>query len=149
VKDRSASKPLLVLVDSVDMVATIAADIPEAARALMQRHWPGPLTLVLRARPHVPEGVTAGTGTVGIRFSSHAVARALVTALGAPVTAPSANREGGSPPTTAAEVVACLGDAVDLVIDGGATPGGAPSTVLDVTSDPPRVLREGAVRPCA
>jgi L-threonylcarbamoyladenylate synthase len=149
VKDRSASKPLLVLVDSVDMVATIAADIPQAARTLMQRHWPGPLTLVLPAQPHVPPEVTAGTGTVGVRISGHPVARALVTALGAPVTAPSANREGHAPPTTAADVVAALGDAVDLVIDGGSTPGGAPSTILDLTSDPPRVVREGPVRPCA
>ena len=148
VKSRSASKPLLVLVDSVDMVVTIAADIPRAARVLMQRHWPGALTLVLPAQPHVPPEITALTGTVGVRLSPHPVARALVSALGRPITAPSANREGDPAPSTAAEVLAGLGDAVDFVLDGGATAGGAPSTVIDVTTDPPRVLRDGAVRPC-
>lgn len=148
VKGRSASKPLLVLVDSIDMVVTIAADIPHAARVLMQRHWPGALTLVLPALPHVPPEITAGTGTVGVRLSPHPVARALVTALGRAITAPSANREGEAPPTTASGVLAGLGDAVDFLLDGGATTGGPPSTVVDVTTDPPRVLRDGAVRPC-
>jgi L-threonylcarbamoyladenylate synthase len=111
----------------------------------MDRHWPGPLTLVLRAGPRVPAAVSAGTGSVGLRVPAHAVARALVRALGEPVTAPSANTSGAAPPVTAAEVLAQLGGAIDLVLDAGATPGGAPSTVLDVTVDPPRVIRPGAV----
>jgi len=106
------------------------------------------LTLVLPALPHVPPEITAGTGTVGVRLSPHPVARALVTALGRAITAPSANREGETPPTTASGVLAGLGDAVDFLLDGGATTGGPPSTVVDVTTDPPRVLRDGAVRPC-
>ena len=145
VKDRPASMPLLVLVDSREMVARVAAAIPERARALMDRHWPGALTLVLRAAPGVPADITAGTGTVGVRLSAHGVARALVAALGAPVTAPSANPTGTAPPTTAAAVLAQFGDALDLVLDGGPTAGGAPSTVVDVTVDPPRVIRQGAV----
>src|SRR5439155_1523329 len=101
----------------------------------------GALTLVLRARPGVPEEVTAGTRTVGVRLSPHPVALGLVRALRAPVTAPSANPSGLEPPTTASVVLAYFRDAIDLVVDGGATAGGEPSTVLDTTVDPPRVLR--------
>ena len=109
-KGRPDDKPLLVLVDGIAMAETLAIEVPPAARALMARHWPGALTLVLRARPHVPVEVTAGSGTVGVRLSAHPVARALVQALGAPVTAPSANPSGLSAPTTAAEVRAHFGD---------------------------------------
>jgi len=112
----------------------------------MARHWPGALTLVMPARAHVPDGVTAGTGTVGVRMSPHPVARGIVEALGAPLTAPSANPAGAQPPTTAVEVLRHFASGIDLVLDGGPTPGGAPSTVLDVTVDPPRLLRAGAVR---
>ena len=146
VKGRADAKPLLVLVDSLAMVEGLAAEIPPAARTLMARHWPGALTLVLRARPHVPVEVTAGSGSVGVRLSAHPVARGLVGALGAPITAPSANPSGVTPPTTAAGVLAHFLDRIELLLDGGATPGGQPSTVLDLTVDPPRVLRAGAVR---
>jgi L-threonylcarbamoyladenylate synthase len=145
VKGRPASMPLLLLVDSRAMAASIATAIPSRASELMERHWPGPLTLVLRATPRVPAEVTAGTGTVGVRVPAHPVARALVRALGEPVTAPTANATGAPPPVTAADVLAQLGGAIDLILDAGATPGGAPSTVLDVTVDPPRVIRQGAV----
>ena len=146
VKGRPEGKPLLVLVDSIAMVERLTTDVPPRARALMDRYWPGALTLVLRARADVPFEITAGSGTIGVRLSAHAVARALVTALGGPVTAPSANLSGRPAPTTAAEAVAAFGDALPLVLDGGATPGGRPSTVLDVTVDPPRVIRAGAVQ---
>jgi len=146
VKGRPEGKPLLVLVDSIAMAEAVALAIPAEARALMGRHWPGALTLVLRARPEVPDAVTAGSGTVGVRLSPHPVAQALVRALGAPVTAPSANQSGGPPPTTAAAVLAEFRDRIDLVLDGGPTAGGEPSTVLDVTVDPPRLVRAGAVR---
>jgi L-threonylcarbamoyladenylate synthase len=144
-KGRPAGKPVLVLVDSVAMAESVA-EISPAARALMTQHWPGALTLVMPARARVPAGITAGTGTVGVRMSPHAVARGLVNALGAPITAPSANPAGGPPPTSAADVLAHFESGIDLVLDGGPAPGGAPSTVLDVTVDPPRVLRAGAVR---
>ena len=146
VKGRPESRPVLVLVDGQDMVETVAMGASPAARALMARHWPGPLTLVLRARPSVPLEVTGGTGTVGVRLSSHPVARGLVHALGAPVTAPSANPTDRLPATTAAEVLAYFDGAIELVLDGGATPGGLPSTVLDATVDPPVTLRAGPVR---
>jgi L-threonylcarbamoyladenylate synthase len=146
VKGRQDDKPLLVLVDSQAMAESLAAEIPSAARELMARHWPGALTLVLRARSHVPAEVTAGSGTVGIRLSAHPVARGLVTALGAPVTAPSANPSGLPPPTAAGAVLVHFRRRIELLLDGGETAGGPPSTVLDATVDPPRVLRPGAVR---
>jgi L-threonylcarbamoyladenylate synthase len=143
-KGRPDSKPLLVLVDSVAMAETVA-HVGEPARALMKRYWPGALTLVLPARAIVPADVTAGTGTLGVRVSSHPIAHGLVRTLGEPVTAPSANPSGREPPTTARAVVAYFGDGLDLVLDGGPTAGGAPSTVLDMTVDPPAIIRQGAV----
>jgi L-threonylcarbamoyladenylate synthase len=146
VKGRPEGKPLLILVDSVAMVDVVALEITARARELMARHWPGALTLVLRARPEVPAEVTAGSGTVGVRLSPHPVARGLVRALGEPVTAPSANPSGGSAPTTAAEVLAHFGGRIELVLDAGTTAGGEPSTVLDLTTGPPRLIRAGALR---
>jgi L-threonylcarbamoyladenylate synthase len=145
VKGRPAGKPLLVLVDSLAMVTRVAADIPPRARRLMARYWPGPLTLVLPAREDVPPALTGRGRTVGVRLSAHPVARALVATAGVPVTAPSANLHGAPSPRTADEVVAGLGDRIDLVLDGGRTPGGPPSTLVDVTRTPPVVIRPGAV----
>ena len=144
VKGRDEGKPLLVLVDSIGMAERVA-EVTARGRQLMARHWPGALTLVMRARPGLAAEVTAGTGTIGVRLSPHPVARGLVGALGAPVTAPSANRADAPPPVTAAAVRAAFEGAVDLVLDGGPTAGGPPSTVVDVTSGAPRVLRQGAV----
>ena len=144
-KGRPADKPLLILVDSVAMVEGVARDVPDRARRLMARYWPGALTLVLSAHPDLPAALTGGTGTIGVRLSPHPLARALVAGLGEPVTAPSANPHGGASPRTADEVIAGLADRVDLVLDGGATPGGPASTLLDLTRTPPAVLRAGAV----
>lgn len=145
VKGRPPDKPLLVLVDSLDMAARVATAIPAAASRLVARYWPGPLTLVLAARPGIPEALTAGTGTIGVRIPGHRLALALVRAAGVPVTAPSANPHGAPAPRTAGETLAGLGGGVDLVLDGGPTPGGPPSTVLDVTVTPPRIVRLGAI----
>ena len=145
VKGRPETKPVLVLVDSIAMAESLAREISPVARALMATHWPGALTLVLPARPSLPAALTAGTATIGVRWPSHAVATGLVGTLGAPVTAPSANPTDAAAPRTAQEVLAYFEDRLDLVLDGGPTPGGAPSTVLDVTVEPPRVLRHGAV----
>lgn len=144
-KARPESRPILVLVDDPARIERFAL-LTTGARELIARHWPGALTLVLPARPVVPPELTAGTGTIGVRQPAHAVPRALAAALGAPVTAPSANLTGEAPPTTAAEVIAVFDGRIDLVLDGGPTHGGPPSTVLDVTVDPPRLVREGAVR---
>jgi L-threonylcarbamoyladenylate synthase len=144
-KGRPESRPILVLVDDPARIEAFAV-LTSSARALIARHWPGALTLVLPARAPLPTEVTAGTGTIGVRHPGHPVARALAAAFGAPVTAPSANLTGETPPTTAAAVLAVFDGRIDLVLDAGPTAGGLPSTVLDVTVDPPRVLREGAVR---
>jgi L-threonylcarbamoyladenylate synthase len=144
-KTRTPSKPLLVLADSIVMVQTLARDVTPRARDLMARHWPGALTLVLRARADLPATLTAGTGTIGVRWSSHPVAQGLVRAVGRPVTAPSANLEGAPPPTTAADVLRAFDGLVELVLDGGPTAGGLASTLVDVTGEP-RILRQGAVR---
>ncbi len=143
VKRRPAAKPLLVLVGSVEMAESLVLEVSDLARQLMATYWPGPLTLVVRAAPELPCELTAGTGTVGIRIPAHPVALGLVHAAGCPVTAPSANPSGEEPPTTAEEVRRFFGDKIDLILDGGSTPGGRPSTVLDVSVSPPRLLRAG------
>ena len=145
VKGRPENKPLLVLVDSVRMVETLVEAIPPAALVLMTRYWPGPLTLVLKAVGGLPAHLTAGTGTIGVRLPAHPVAFGLVRAAGVPITAPSANRSGEEPPTTAAEVLEAFDGKIELVVDGGATKGGLPSTILDLTVAPPRILRKGAL----
>lgn len=144
-KGRPLDKPLIVLVESLAMVERLSREISPNARELMARYWPGPLTLVLPAADHLPPAVTGGTGTVSVRVPGHPVALALVRAAGIPITAPSANLSGAAPPTTADEVRAGFGGRIDLILDGGPTTGGLPSTILDVTTEPPRVLRAGAV----
>ncbi len=145
VKGRPPDKPLLVLVDSVRMVETLVTTIPPAALVLMARFWPGPVTLVLRAIDGLPAPLTAATGTIGVRLPAHPVAFGLVRAAGVPVTAPSANPSGEDPPTTAADVERTLGSKIDLILEGGATTGGLPSTIVDVTVSPPALVRAGAV----
>ena len=146
IKGRPESKPLLVLVDSVERALALAVEAGAGARELMARHWPGPLTIVLRAAATVPVEVTAGSGTVGVRVPGHAVALGLVRAAGMPITAPSANLSGAAPPTRAEEVARALGPGLDLLLDGGATAGGLGSTVADCTVWPPRILRQGPIR---
>ena len=146
IKGRPEGKPVLVLVGSPEGALALAASVPPGAHALMARHWPGPLTLVFAARPGLPDLLMAGTGTVGIRVPGHPVALGLVRAAGCPVTAPSANPSGGLPPTDAATVRQHFDGEVDLILDGGTTPGGSGSTVADCTTWPPRVLRQGPVR---
>ena len=145
VKGRAESKPLLILVDSVGMAESLSVELSDVARKLMATYWPGPLTLVFRAGPELPALLGAGTGTVGMRMPGHPVALALVQAAGFPVTAPSANPSGAVPPTRAEEVKRFLDGKIELILDGGPTAGGRPSTVLDVSVSPPRLIRAGAV----
>jgi L-threonylcarbamoyladenylate synthase len=143
-KQRPTGHPLILHVDGEAMAETLAASWPERASRLARAFWPGPLTLVVERAAHVPDAVTGGLGTVALRAPRHAVALALIRAAGEPLAAPSANAHTHVSPTTAAHVVRSLGDRVDLVLDGGACVHGIESTVVDVTSDPPRVLRAGA-----
>ena len=136
VKQRSPDKAVLVLVNGPAACSPLAAAIPPGFSLLMDRFWPGPLTLVCPARPDLPELLTGGTGTVGIRHSSHRCAEQVVTAFGGPVTATSANRSDRVPATTATEVQAIFGSEIDLVLDGGNTPGGQGSTLVGYDGKP-------------
>ena len=148
VRGREAGKPILVLVRDVAMAETLAAEVPEGARRLAARFWPGPLTLVLRARPGLSASLTAGSGTIGVRAPGHPTAAAIVDGLGGPVTAPSANPPGAVPPRRLDEARAYFGDRVDMYVDGGELPGGG-STVASVDGDELRVLRAGVVSEAA
>lgn len=145
VKRRKADSPILILVPDMATVLLYARDIPDIGTRLMEAFWPGGLTLVFHASDRVNPVLTAHTGRIGIRLSSHPVATGLARALGAPITGTSANLSKGPPCTTAPCVLACLSGAIDGILDGGATRGGAPSTVLDVTREPVALLREGVV----
>jgi L-threonylcarbamoyladenylate synthase len=142
-KGRPATSPLIVHVSSVEMAKRYAAEWPQAAEALVTRHWPGPLTLVLRKTAEIPDEVTAGLGTVGLRMPAHPVALALIEAAGVPVAAPSANRFTALSPTTAEHVRRGLGPEV-MVLDGGSTPVGIESTVVSLVGAP-TLLRPGTV----
>jgi L-threonylcarbamoyladenylate synthase len=123
----------------------LVASVPDAARQLASRFWPGPLTIVLPRSSQVPDEVTAGLNTVAIRVPAHPVARALLTAAGIPVAAPSANLFSRPSPTRASHVLDDLAGRIDLVVDGGATHVGVESTVLDLSGEVPTILRPGAV----
>ena len=145
IKERDFHNPIALIVAEEKDVIPVAEEIPAEAEILMQKFWPGPLTLIFRAAPSVSPRLTAGTGKIGIRVSSHPVAGRLTAGLAGPLTATSANRSGGSECSSADAVIRTLGDLPDAVINGGQTPGGAGSTILDVTLSPPRILREGAI----
>lgn len=127
------------------MARTLARSWPEIASRLTQELWPGPLTLVVERSDRVPAEVSGGLPSVGIRMPRHPVALALISAVGEPLAAPSANAHTHVSPTTAEHVVRSLGDRVDLVLDGGPCQHGIESTVVTLTESPPRVLRPGAV----
>jgi L-threonylcarbamoyladenylate synthase len=127
------------------MLSQVAREIPELAGRLINRFWPGPLTLILPARAGLPGLLTGGTDTIGVRQPRQDVTLRLVTALGCPVTGTSANRAGRPPLTRAAEVAAEFGEGVDLILDAGPCPGGLPSTIVDVSGPQPRLVRAGAV----
>jgi L-threonylcarbamoyladenylate synthase len=144
VKGRPDGKPLPLLAADVAAVAEVAV-LEGAAARLAERLWPGPLTLVLPARPGLPDAVTAGTGTVGIRVPGSEVARALARAAGDALVATSANLAGEPPPARAEALAAALRARLDHVLDGGATPGGLPSTVARVDGGRVRLLRAGPI----
>ncbi|HEY8504049.1 MAG TPA: L-threonylcarbamoyladenylate synthase, partial [Gemmataceae bacterium] len=144
-KGRPANNPLIVHVADADQARGLTASWPDQAETLAARFWPGALTLVLPRGAAVPDVVVASGPTVAVRCPAHPVAAALIRAAGTPVAAPSANRASELSPTTAGHVVKALDGRIDLILDGGPTPGGLESTVLDLTSSPPRLLRPGLV----
>lgn len=144
-KGRPLASPLIVHVASESMARSIAAVWPELAQKLAARFWPGPLTLIVRKASTVPDLVTAGLDSVGIRMPSHGVARALIEKAGVPLAAPSANRFKEVSPTSAEHVHTALGEAVPLILDGGPCEIGIESTVVSLRRDPPVILRPGMI----
>jgi L-threonylcarbamoyladenylate synthase len=144
-KGRPSGNPLIVHVLGEDDARPLLARWPLEARQLAARFWPGPLTLVLPRTALVPDEVTAGGDTVGVRAPSHPVARALLQRVGAPLAAPSANSAGHVSPTSAAHVLRDLNGRIDAVLDGGRCPVGIESTVLALDGPTPRLLRAGAI----
>jgi len=136
------STPLLIASPRDLMLVT--DDVPQVAQNLIRDFWPGGLTIILRKSPKFPSRAITGD-TVGVRVPAHVVPRELVRLLGSPITGTSANIAGGPEPLTADDVRVQLGDSLDYVIDGGRCAGGTPSTVVDCTVEPPRILRAGAI----
>jgi len=145
IKQRPAEKPLLVLIHSLDQLADLTQEVTDSARQLMERFWPGPLTLIFKAATGLPDALTAGTGTLGIRLPGHPFTCRLLETLDRPLTAPSANISNAQEPKTAQQVENTLGEKLNLIVDGGPAPGGKVSTILDTTSNPPILIREGAL----
>lgn len=145
VKGRARGKPLSVLVPSVEAIASLDISLAEGVPEALRAFWPGPLTVVVKASAQFPTALTAATGTVGLRVPGGPVAQALLAAFGGPVIGTSANKSGGPDPGDARTVQRAIGGQIDLLLDGGRVALGVPSTVLDCTAVPARVLREGAV----
>jgi L-threonylcarbamoyladenylate synthase len=144
VRGREPGKPILVLVRDLAMAESLCPAMPALARRLAARFWPGPLTIVVPVRAGLPEALTAGSGTIGLRMPGHATAAALVAALGAPLTAPSANPPGAAPPRDLAAARAYFGARIDAYVDGGELPGGV-STVVAIENERARIVRAGLV----
>ncbi|MDE0069805.1 MAG: L-threonylcarbamoyladenylate synthase [Caldilineaceae bacterium] len=143
VKERPAEKALPVLLGDVQQArAVVEGPLPPPARLLMERYWPGPLTLVLPAQPHLPTALTAGKGTVGVRLPAQPFLQALARCVG-PLASSSANRSGAPPCATAAAVLEQLEGRIPLLVDAGPTPLAEPSTVLDLSAAQPELLRPG------
>ena len=122
---------MLLLVDGPEMLNQVAREVPGPARRLMEKFWPGPLTIIFPSLPHLPRRLTAGTGTIGVRQPRQSLTCRLITALGHPITGTSANRAGHRPCVRADEVAREFGEGVDLILDAGPCPGGLPSTIVD------------------
>jgi len=142
-KDRPLEKAIPILIGGLDDLAKVAIAIPEVARKLALRFWPGPLTILVPKRSDLPASVSA-TATIGVRVPDHEIARALLQAAG-PMAVTSANLSGAQSPVTAQEVFEQLAGRIPLIIDGGRTPGAVPSTVVDCTAPELRIVREGPV----
>ncbi len=144
-KKRQEHKPLLLLIEKKEQLAALVQEVPQLYVSLMNRFWPGPLTLVFNAQSHVNRQITGHTGTVGIRISPHPVAEQLVRRMGKPITATSANISGLSPARSPQEVIAMLGNRVDYIVDGGITGGGLCSTVVGIKNSRLCLLRRGQI----
>ena len=142
-KGRPSDNPLIVHIADIKSLEAITVELPEEARKLAKACWPGPLTMILKKTPQVPPETTGGLDSVAVRFPSHPVALMLIEEAGGFVAAPSANASGRPSPTTAAHVWEDLGQSIDMILDAGPVQIGLESTIVDLTSDPPTILRPG------
>jgi L-threonylcarbamoyladenylate synthase len=145
IKGRPISKALPVLISDADMVGELASEVPVAFELLSAAFWPGPLTLIFRAAAHLPSELVGPERTIGIRVPARAWIRELVRVIAVPIVATSANLSGQGEIDSAAEAIRQFQDKVDLIVDGGKTTGGRPSTVVELTSKVPVICREGAI----
>jgi L-threonylcarbamoyladenylate synthase len=145
VKGRDFKNPISLIIGQPEDIYPLVKDIPESARKLMAAFWPGALTIVFLAANNVSQLLTAGSGKIGLRVSSHPIARGIVQKLKRPLTATSANLSGSPECSRASEVAEQIGDIIDAIVDLGSTPGIVGSTIIDSTCDPPVILREGAI----
>lgn len=146
-KQTEDNKPILILISDALEADRFIFERSNLFEIVSARHWPGALTLVLKARDDVPDELTGGTGTIGVRLPDESAVRDLIRACGGTLTATSANPAGSSPARTAAQVADYFPVGVDLIIDGGEVQCDEPSTVLDVCGDVPKIIREGVVKP--
>ena len=144
VKGRAEFSPLPIFISDPKDIFIYGKDVPDSAFRLAESFWPGKLTIVVNKSRLIPATVSGGLDTVGLRVPDHPAPREIVAQLGAPITATSANGSGKPPLTDAADVVSELGERLDMVLDGGRLAPSLPSTVIDMTTDPPKILREGA-----
>jgi L-threonylcarbamoyladenylate synthase len=145
IKGRARNLPLPVLVGSESQLREVAAGVSDEAMALAKKFWPGALTLVMKRHPDLPLNVTGGGETVAVRLPDHPCPQSLISACGSPITGTSANKHGGIDPSSATEVQRQIGSRLSLVLDGDQSPIGLPSTVVDVTTSLPRIVRQGAI----
>lgn len=145
IKKRKSDHPVLILIPRREALDQYVAHVPNVANTLIREFWPGGLTMVFEAGVKIPKTLTAGTGKIGVRLSSHPIATGLVQRMDLPITGTSANVTGEPACIKAEEVFCSLGSSVDLILDGGVCEGGMGSTILDITVKPPRILREGMV----
>ncbi len=145
IKQRPYNKPLLVLIHEQEDLAKLAQQIPSTAIRIMECFWPGALTIVFKAKKVLPANLTAGTDRIGVRMPQHPVALAVAKALKSPITATSANISGNSGCSQVSDMDPLIADKLDLILDAGPLKGGIGSTVVDVTYDFPKILREGAI----
>ena len=143
IKGRDPEKPLLLLIDSILKLDDLAEEISEASAKLIESFWPGPLTMLFKPKHTIPKNIT--TGLIGIRQPGNSITRKILAGLNYPLTAPSANISGEDPTTTAEQVKDRLGNKVNLILDAGICRGGEPSTLVDTTQTPVRLVRAGAI----
>ncbi len=144
-KERSRDKPVLVLIDKIESLCRLVKETPDHYRSLIARFWPGPMTLVFAGLAQLPGLLTDSDGTVGVRLSSHPVARRLAKAVGGVVTGTSANPSGQPPAVTASQVKEMFPAGIDLIIDGGLVPGGSGSTIIGIEAGVLKLIRDGGI----